>query len=347
MKNNFFACKIAATFIGTIIGAGFATGQELNQFFVKYGFYGVLGVFLAGIFFAILGRLIIQIVINNNIKNFKEFFEVILGGGIGKIIYVWVIITMFIGMSVMFAGCGTIFKEQFNLPCSIGIVISMIIVGGTMMAGENGLINFNTYLIPLVIIITIYMSFYTIFAHTNTTLVDNYNVLIGKNWFKATILYISYNITLLTVVLTSLSYKKIGKEVLIKGCMIGGFFLSIIGAAMVISLLINYKNVLNLEIPMLYVAGNINRTFIFLYVCVLWIAMLTTASSNLYCLTRKFNEIFKSHFFTISILLLLSFPIAITGFKRLVSSIYPLFGYAGVVIVFAILFNYLKQKIIE
>jgi uncharacterized membrane protein YkvI len=345
MLEKNYSFNIAATYIGTVIGAGFATGQELNQFFVKYGFKGAIGVILAGIIFAILGCITIKIISEEKIKNFNELFRIILGKKLGKAFYVWVIITMFIGMSVMFAGCGTIFKEQFNIPCIIGITISMLIVGGTMIAGEKGLIRFNTYLVPIVMIITLYISLYTMIAYTNTTVVDNYNIIIGRNWFKAVILYISYNIILVTVLLTSLSHKEIGEKNLIKGSIIGGICLGIIGLTMVSSMLINYKSIANLEIPMLYVAGKINRTTTYLYVFVLWLAMLTTASSNLFCLAKKFKNIFGSQLITIVILLLLSFPISMTGFRMLVATLYPFFGYAGMVIVSALLFYYLKQKV--
>jgi uncharacterized membrane protein YkvI len=96
---------------------------------------------------------------------------------------------------------------------------------------------------------------------------------------------------------------------------------------------------------MLYVAGKINRTTTYLYVFVLWLAMLTTASSNLFCLAKKFKNIFGSQLITIVILLLLSFPISMTGFRMLVATLYPFFGYAGMVIVSALLFYYLKQKV--
>jgi uncharacterized membrane protein YkvI len=36
-KKSVSTLKVAATYIGTVVGAGFATGQELLQFFSKFG----------------------------------------------------------------------------------------------------------------------------------------------------------------------------------------------------------------------------------------------------------------------------------------------------------------------
>lgn len=40
MKNNVSTFKVAATYIGTVVGAGFATGQEVLQFFNRFGAMG-------------------------------------------------------------------------------------------------------------------------------------------------------------------------------------------------------------------------------------------------------------------------------------------------------------------
>ncbi|WKB35304.1 hypothetical protein QS257_17090 [Terrilactibacillus sp. S3-3] len=43
--------QIAATYIGTIVGAGFASGKEVIQFFTQFGEFGTLGVAASGALF--------------------------------------------------------------------------------------------------------------------------------------------------------------------------------------------------------------------------------------------------------------------------------------------------------
>lgn len=38
---------VAATYIGTVIGAGFATGKEIVTFFSRFGAIGTLGVMIS------------------------------------------------------------------------------------------------------------------------------------------------------------------------------------------------------------------------------------------------------------------------------------------------------------
>lgn len=42
-------------YIGTLIGAGFASGQEIMSFFTIYGKGGLLGIIVVSVFFFILG----------------------------------------------------------------------------------------------------------------------------------------------------------------------------------------------------------------------------------------------------------------------------------------------------
>ena len=43
--------KIFLCIVGTIIGAGFASGQEIMSFFVKYGINGAWGMIVCGVLF--------------------------------------------------------------------------------------------------------------------------------------------------------------------------------------------------------------------------------------------------------------------------------------------------------
>jgi hypothetical protein len=53
--------QVAATYMGTIVGAGFASGQEMLQFFGAFGIWGVMGLALAGYLFYYFGNIILQL----------------------------------------------------------------------------------------------------------------------------------------------------------------------------------------------------------------------------------------------------------------------------------------------
>ncbi|MBN6205889.1 hypothetical protein JYK21_05440 [Ralstonia pickettii] len=52
MKKSF---QIGSAFVGLIAGAGFASGQEVMQYFTSFGIWGTVGGILATLLFIFLG----------------------------------------------------------------------------------------------------------------------------------------------------------------------------------------------------------------------------------------------------------------------------------------------------
>ena len=53
--------KIALAFVGLLVGAGFATGAEVIQYFVGFGWIGIVGAGLAGLLVTAGGAVILQL----------------------------------------------------------------------------------------------------------------------------------------------------------------------------------------------------------------------------------------------------------------------------------------------
>ena len=54
-KNWTAAFQIAAVYVGTVVGAGFATGKEIVEFFSRFGFFGFLSILMSGYLLIVLG----------------------------------------------------------------------------------------------------------------------------------------------------------------------------------------------------------------------------------------------------------------------------------------------------
>ena len=70
MKN---CIKIALVIIGALIGAGFASGQEIYLFFFSYGKRGILGIGVSAILLGIIIYKTMIIIKKNKITTYKEF----------------------------------------------------------------------------------------------------------------------------------------------------------------------------------------------------------------------------------------------------------------------------------
>ena len=67
--------KVVFVIIGTLIGAGFASGQEIYIFFFSYGIKGLIGIIVSSILIGITIYKTFQITKKNNTKNYKEFLD--------------------------------------------------------------------------------------------------------------------------------------------------------------------------------------------------------------------------------------------------------------------------------
>lgn len=70
---------LASIYIGTVIGAGFASGQEVLQFFGKYGYKGILGVMVITVLFSLLGASVLNAVYTRKISSLEEFTTIYFG----------------------------------------------------------------------------------------------------------------------------------------------------------------------------------------------------------------------------------------------------------------------------
>ena len=62
MKKNIVSIfQTAAVFIGTIVGAGLASGQEITQFFSTYGYVSFWGILICGLIYIVVSSIIISI----------------------------------------------------------------------------------------------------------------------------------------------------------------------------------------------------------------------------------------------------------------------------------------------
>ena len=53
--------KMGSAFIGIIVGAGFASGQEVLQYFTSFGLLGIIGAIILTALFAYLGMVLTRL----------------------------------------------------------------------------------------------------------------------------------------------------------------------------------------------------------------------------------------------------------------------------------------------
>lgn len=321
--------NIAAVLTGTVIGAGFASGQEISYYFLRYGKVGVFGVLISVILFTIISTIVLLKINKTGADTVAKYFGNNCPCFMLKFYKILSVSFMFITFCTMVTATGELFNEQFGVSKILGIVLIDIICIICFIKEEDGLVGINKLLVPMIIIVTIFV-FLGCFAKSTPTFnfVDNFSA--------SAVVYVSYNAISIVSVLTAVSGQVKNKTTAVLSAIISGIILLVL--SLCVMYILSIKGV-NGKIPMLNALDEISKI---LYMFVLFFALVTTAVS---CGFGVINE-FRRKIPTIIYMLVLSFVISEVGFDNLVSHFYSAFGYVGLGVEIYIVFDgkkYLKH----
>lgn len=339
LKDNI---KTIAVIIGTLVGAGFASGKEIHIFFVKYGIPGLVGAIISSSLTALIIYCIILIVKTYNLQNNNEFVEKITEKKRGSAVIKNVInIFLLISFWVMCAGFCTFFKQEFNIPIICTATGVAIIVYLLLMKNIDGIIKLNTIMVPIMIIIIIFIA-----TKNNQTINIINEGTTAKQWWLAilsSILYTSYNsITLIPIIISMKECVKDKKNLRWMSSIVFLLILALI--ICIIKMLIQTTiNVEQIEIPILTILNTYGRTEKLLYAIVIVVAIFTSAISAGYGVLENIKG--RKRYKRIALLIcLLEIPISYIGFGKLVEAVYPTFGVIGILQIVLIFSFVFKQR---
>lgn len=342
-KKNITALKVAATYIGTVVGAGFATGQEILQFFNRFGIMGLAGILISTIMFIFFGYIIMNLGANLNARSHLEIIKYSNPGITGTIIDSVITFFLFGSFTSMIAGTGALFVQLFNLPSLTGNILMAVITAVTVLTGITGVINSISFVVPFLLAAVIGTSLFS-FANSppdfTSSLIPSGEVKILNNWLLSSILYVSYNTVISIAILGPLGAEAKDKKEIKIGAILGGLGLGLGSVMIFLALSGNLSEIINLEIPMIYVAGKISYPAQLAYAIVLIAEIYTTAVGSLYGFISRITDIRKFSLNSVLIVALATVAALLAsqfGFSNLVKYYYPLVGYAGIIFLICLL----------
>lgn len=347
-KNGISTFKVAATYIGTVIGAGFASGQEILQFFVYHGINGIIGILIAIFIFVFYGYIILRLGNRLNASSYKKVIMKAGGPLFGRVIDLIITFFLFGALSAMIAGCGAIFKEQYELPFAFGSMVMAVLSVVTVLTGIGGVISAISFVVPLLLLAIIIVSIFSLFYVPDITVITTADFPLKaavKNFALSGILYASYNLLMAVAILAPLGHKTNNRSKLRWGAVLGGMGLGLGAFLIFFTILINMPTASLYEIPMLYVAGKISPVLKLVYSFILIAEIYTTAVGNLYGFAARFTEVgsMKYKIFTITAggaaLIASGF-----GFAKLVHYLYPVAGYGGILMLIGLTYGIVTHK---
>lgn len=147
--------KIAGVWISYCIGSGFATGQDMMQYFVAYGAKGFLGIFIGIAIHIYVTTSYMALGKSKEFSNPMGVFDYFCGRYLGKVVAALTVIYALFGPSVMISGFGATISQLTGVSATVGSIIVGIIVTATVLLGLQKMADIIGAIGPLLIIVAL------------------------------------------------------------------------------------------------------------------------------------------------------------------------------------------------
>ena len=330
------AWKIAATYIGTVVGAGFASGQEVLQFFTKLGPFAVLTIAASALLFYVLGERVMFIGRKTGAQSFGLVASTRFGARIGRWMQVVMLIMLFGVTVTMVAGSGALMFEQWHIPIAAGSLFTVLLTGAVLFFGLRGVMSANSIIVPIMIgfIILVFLSRLT--PHYELSLVNP--AVTPLQAILSALSYAGFNVGLSVTVLIPLGHEAIDRFTLRLGAFMGALALGVMLLLIHLLLVNAFFAPDGVQIPMGYVAAHLPVLVRLVFIVTLWAEIFSTLVANIYGMAHEMaRENRRLYVGAIALILAATYFGSQIGFGTMVSYAYPIFGYIGAIMLIAVL----------
>ncbi|MGO1059622.1 YkvI family membrane protein [Planococcus sp. FY231025] len=344
MKKSF---QMGGAFIGVIVGAGFASGQEVLQFFTSFGMLGILGTVIATALFAFLGMNLMQLGSRLQTKSHQHVVYHICGRVLGTAIDFIITFFLFGVTVVMFSGSGAIFEQQFGIPGTVGNLLMAVLTIATVLMSVQKVIALISAFTPFLLLAVIVILGYSLvnFDFASADLAAASANQAAPNWLMGALLYVSYNLAAGAAMMTVMGGTVKDEKVAGWGGIIGGLGLGLLILLINVSMLTDLKALAAVPMPMLVLANNISPLLGGLMSIILLGMIYNTAVGMLYAFSARIVKPDSPKFkMSVGIFGAVAFGSSFVGFVTLVGTVYPVMGYLGFALIAAIVFAWFRRK---
>lgn len=330
--------KALFVIIGTLVGAGFASGQEIYIFFYQYGINGLLGIIVSSVLISFVIYKVLDICQMEKVENYKNFLKGFIKNEkyleiFNTVINLFILITFYI----MIAGFGAYFEQEFKINGLIGSCLLAVICYLVFLRDVSGLIKVNQWVVPILIGSLSLIGMYIIDIEN----IFQMSFYLPKNqsakWLLDGILYGSYNTILLIPVLITLKKLATNKKEQVSVSILTGIFIIILSVIIFFMLMKVDVAIENLEMPAVYIVSKISKVLEYVYGFIILSSILTTSVSLGTSFLENVAKTKKSYKRYAIFICVSSIMVSNVGFSNLVNLLYPIFGYIGLIQIIGIL----------
>ncbi len=341
--------SIAFAYVGIIVGAGLSSGQDLLQYFLAFGAAGLAGVVLLAVLNIIFAKIILSLGCYYQADNHSEVLEQITHPHIHRFIDVVIVFSIFVMGFVMIAGAGANLYQILDVPAWVGSAICAALVIIVAFLDFDRITQALGIFTPVAIVMIVLIAVYSLLQGPfDFEAMDAAAKTIAPaipNLWLASVNYF----TICALAGVAMAFVLGGSVVRIgtaeKGGMLGGAIIGMIVILASVALFLNIMDVKDSNMPMLQIVENIHPVLAAIYATVIFALVFNTAFSLFYSSARRFAPRDDRRMKMVLIdLVAAGFVCSFGGFRTLISYMYPILGYVGLVLLAVLVIAWVREK---
>lgn len=338
--------KLAITYVGVFLGAGFVSGQELWQFFSCFGPAGFLGFLITAAIFFFINSCLLRLVRDSGVQDIGRLLTCgdlpWLRTAVNGLQYLF----LFGIIVIMIAGAAALIHELSGLPVFWSSAAFTLLLLLTALLGLQGLVATFSVLVPVTTVCAVALGIFTLVKNgfAIEPAAGSASALL-PNWWIACLTYAAYNIFGTVSILIPFAELISSRKTLYGGLCCGSAIL-VLPAWSIIAGLLAQPAVGTAELPMVALAGMLHPAFGVISGLLICLGMFACALGTLTALLSQIgihlpNAPVKR--FLMPLLLLLAFALSLVGFGNLIGVIYPIFGYSSIPLIGCLIVNWYRH----
>ncbi|WP_248924951.1 hypothetical protein [Paenibacillus hamazuiensis] len=331
MKKIATILQISFTYTGTVVGAGFATGQEIVQFFTKYGWMATFTIAVASTLFVWLGIKLMLLASQVGAKSYEDMNAYLFGPKLSNWISLFTMVVLFGVTTVMLAGGGSVFAEQLHGSYQTGLIVTVILAYVVLTRGMKAILTVNSIVVPMMLFFSGVIVWHTWDSPSSGNWLRMTSDYPLETIWAAPFLYSAFNLAMAQAVLVPLGAQTKDRSVLFWGGIWGGVGIGIMLLAGHFALSAHMPGIAQFDIPMGGIIERLGGVLQAMFILVIYGEIFTTFVGDIYGLSLQIEQRFSiPNRAVIAAVLALSYVVSQFGFKTLLSTLYPLFGLVSI-----------------
>lgn len=335
--------QIALMYIGALMGAGFASGKEMWQFFGVFGLEGLKGICVASAFLFVFGYLSVA---NAKMTDSADFGKLVCPVDHPKVtVVIGIIMSVFLWMAYlsMVSAGGALLEEQIGLHHAIGSVIYMLLAVLTAIKGFVQVSSRIQKVTPILVCGTLLICVYLL-IRDGSAIGGEFEAQkspLAQNWFSSAVAFVTYNLTAAVPILGNCQRHAEWKHAK-WGALTGAAALTTCITLLFLTTQTNPEIAKTVSLPMLGFAGTVIPQLRIVYACVLLIAIFGAATTCFYGITTVLPQ--KNRLLWVWVIALAGYGLSLFGFNNLVAVLYPIGGYFSMIFFAMMVVNFFRLK---